>query len=220
MKKLNELALQYKTDKSSDANNYAEKYETYFAPFRNKEVKVLEIGVGSGASLKMWKEYFTKGQIYGLDIMDCSALQEDRIKIIQGSQSDIPFLESMNAEYGPFDIIIDDGSHINEEMITSFSTLFPMLNPGGMYAVESLLSCYWPWAQPNVNNNFNVAIQQLVHNVNACGKTGTTKIENDETDVIYSGKRMGEMTYWDMNVKSLHLHRGIVFVEKYELIKK
>ena len=37
---------------------YFEVYERYFNKFIGKNPKVLEIGIGQGGSLKMWREYF------------------------------------------------------------------------------------------------------------------------------------------------------------------
>lgn len=77
---------------------YGQHYQHHFAPLRTKKLKILEIGVGGyddplsgGDSLRMWKTYFPNSMIYGLDIVDKSSLEEDRIKIFQGSQVDEVF---------------------------------------------------------------------------------------------------------------------------------
>jgi hypothetical protein len=67
-----------------------------------------------------------------MDIYDKSPQEESRIKIFKGSQVDYPFLDSALAEMGDLDIIIDDGSHINEHVINTFKYLFPKLKSGGM----------------------------------------------------------------------------------------
>lgn len=79
----------------------------------------------------MWKKYFPFCDIYAIDIYDKSALQEKRIKIYQGNQTDEIFLMQVTIETGPLDIIIDDGSHINEHIIETFKMLFPALKDGG-----------------------------------------------------------------------------------------
>ncbi len=130
---------------------FGERYQQHFAPLRTKKLKILEIGVGGyndpqsgGNSLKMWKKYFPNSLIYGIDIADKSSLQENRIKIFQGSQDDEYFLKRVIEEVGQFDIIIDDGSHQNSHVIKSFKVLFPALKPGGIYVVEDTHTSYIP----------------------------------------------------------------------------
>ena len=38
-------------------------YEKYLQKFQNKKINILEIGVESGNSLKIWSDYFTKFKI-------------------------------------------------------------------------------------------------------------------------------------------------------------
>ena len=90
----------------------------------------------------MWKHYFRRGLIYGLDIFDKTALSEDRMRVLQGDQGDRQFLDAMARQFGTFDIVIDDGSHMSHHVITSFNALFPLLRPGGLYVVEDLSCLY------------------------------------------------------------------------------
>lgn len=133
------------------AHQYARHYQTHFNRLRKRRLNLLEIGVGGedrldygGHSLRMWKDYFPNANIYGLDIHDKSAFEEPRIRIFRGSQADPAFLKQVAAEIGRLDIIIDDGSHINEHVLASFQTLFPLLADDGLYAIEDLGSSYWP----------------------------------------------------------------------------
>jgi hypothetical protein len=130
---------------------FGQHYQENFAPIRKKQLKILEIGVGGyddpysgGDSLRMWKQYFPNSMIYGIDIIDKSALEEDRIKIFQGSQDDELFLRKVITETGKVDIIIDDGSHRNDHVIKTFKILFPELNNGGIYVVEDTHISYIP----------------------------------------------------------------------------
>ena len=130
---------------------YTQHYQRVFAPFRNRRMNVLEIGVGGyadslagAASLRMWKAYFPNSQIVGIDLYDKSALAEPRIDILQCDQTDEAKLRSISESYGGFDIIIDDGSHLNEHIIQTFGILFPLLRVPGIYAVEDLQTAYWP----------------------------------------------------------------------------
>ncbi|MGC4059467.1 MAG: hypothetical protein QM749_00865 [Aquabacterium sp.] len=139
-----------------NAQDYAARYERYFAPLRDKPIKLLEIGIGGyddpksgGESLRAWKRYFPKASIFGIDIADKRALEEDRIRTFQGSQDDPVFLRNVIEEIGAPDIIIDDGSHRNEHVIKSFQLLFPHLNAShGIYVVEDTHFSY----VPNIDN--------------------------------------------------------------------
>lgn len=153
-KTLSELSLKYPlTDKGpirsdgTPGHNYTETYEKHFGPIRDKKIKILEIGFGGGDSLKLWKEYFTKAEIYCIDnnlsrIEEYNYVPDDRIKIFYGDQSNSSSLiESCNQMgVSRFDIIIDDGSHIDSHIITTFITLFDQyLTSGGIYFVEDYL---------------------------------------------------------------------------------
>jgi hypothetical protein len=61
-----------------------------------------------------------------------------------GSQADPAFLARVNGEFGPFDIILDDGSHKTHHQIISFGALFrDALKDGGCYMVEDVHTNYW-----------------------------------------------------------------------------
>jgi hypothetical protein len=104
-------------------------YERYFAPYVGMPVRVLEIGVSHGGSLQLWKKYFgSKAEIIGLDIDPrCEDYEEDQIQIYiedQGKLVDTPKLTGF-VHLGPFDIVIDDGSHIKSDQEASFRALWP-----------------------------------------------------------------------------------------------
>ncbi len=144
------LAILHQTDKWRP-HDYAMHYQQHFQPLRHLPLNLLEIGVGGyddptqgGNSLRMWKNYFPRANIYAIDLHDKSALQEPRIRIFQGSQADPDFLKRVAGEIGRLDIIIDDGSHINEHVISTFQILFPLLAENGIYAMEDLGTAYVP----------------------------------------------------------------------------
>lgn len=138
---LYQLSLKYKPTKRR--HDYLKRYNYHFYPIRENVRKVLEIGVDRGESLAIWKEYFPNAEIHGLDINpDCKIYNEDRIKIKIGDQSDTEFLEKFGNENKFFDIIIDDGSHMHDHIIKSYTSLFPYLNNGGYYVVEDVVNNY------------------------------------------------------------------------------
>lgn len=130
---------------------YTPHYDRYFRCLKSRRLNLLEIGVGGyeqlnggGGSLRMWKAYFRNSRIVGIDLYDKSQLSEPRIDIRQCDQTDEQKLVRLSDEYGGFDIVIDDGSHVNEHVIKSFEILFPRLRPNGIYVVEDLQTAYWP----------------------------------------------------------------------------
>lgn len=91
----------------------------------------------------MWRTFFPKGAIAGIDIYDKKLHEERRIRAFKGSQFDPDFLAEVMGEVGEPEIIIDDGSHINEHVIESFRLLFTRLAPGGLYVVEDTQTSYF-----------------------------------------------------------------------------
>jgi ubiquinone/menaquinone biosynthesis C-methylase UbiE len=215
MRTLDQIATELGTDKASFGHNYVEKYERHLSEYRDKNFKLLEIGIDKGYSIKMWKEFFPKADIHAIDIVDKTEYAEDRVNILVGSQNDVKFLEGINKDFGPFDVIIDDGSHINEDMTISFVNLFPVLKPGGLYIVEDLHACYWPWVQKNVDANFTNVIKQLLDHTNSSGKSGQAERKNDYNDTVVTQRLMGDMGWWDTQIESITLYRSIVFIKKH-----
>ena len=135
----------YDTDKGV-LPHYLRIYEECFEPLLDKDVRILELGINKGGSLLLWRDYFEKGTIVGLDINPCHIDDPTgRIHVYQGLQQDIKFLDRISRKEAPdgFDVIIDDCSHIGELTRISFWHLFDnYLKPGGIYAVEDFATGY------------------------------------------------------------------------------
>ncbi|NND73969.1 MAG: class I SAM-dependent methyltransferase [Ilumatobacter sp.] len=127
-------------------DHYFEIYERHFARFRGRAPRILEIGVFHGGSLEMWRTYFGRGtHVVGVDIEPrCATLAGRGIDIRIGDQGDAAFLRRVAEEDGPFDIVIEDGSHLPEHQILAFAELWPSVNDGGVLLVEDLCTNYWP----------------------------------------------------------------------------
>lgn len=206
---LNKLAKIYSCDKWG-THFYTPHYETHFRRFQKKKINLLEIGIGGyvdpksgGASLRMWKKYFKKALIYGLDIHDKSLVEEKRIKTFKGSQVDLKFLNEVKDDIGNLDIIIDDGSHINEHIIKTFEHLFPLLKKGGIYVVEDLQCSYWPWYGGNsvLLNDPNTAMNYFSSLANGL----------NYKEYLIKGY---EPSYFDKHIISLHFYHNMVFIYK------
>lgn len=131
-------------------NTYFDIYETHLAKYVNKNPTVLEIGVAKGGSLELLSKYFVNGEIHGLDInpkiMDYE-FDEKNIFCHLGNQGDPKYWEQFHQKTNiKFDVVIDDGSHINSHQLLTFLNLFPKLNEGGTYIVEDTHTSYWNFA--------------------------------------------------------------------------
>jgi len=206
---LPKLAQLYGTDKWG-THWYARHYQRYFAHLRKRPIVLLEIGVGGfedprrgGESLRMWKRYFPKARIYGVDLFDKSAHDEQRIKTFRGDQTDENFLRSVISQAGTPDIIIDDGSHINSHVRKTFEVLFPLLAENGIYAIEDLQTSYWE-EYGGTSNDFN------------CPGTGVNMLKGLVDGLNYKEfVRPGYTpTYSDKHIVSLHFYHNLAFVLK------
>ena len=205
---LRDLAVAMSTDKEG-AHSYIAAYERHLGHLREQPIRLLEIGIGGyadpgkgGASLRMWKAFFPQAHVFGLDITDKSALAEDRITILCGDQGDPAFLEDMATRHGPFDLIVDDGSHRSEHVITSFRALFPHLRDGGIYAIEDLQTSYWERyggsSEPNHEGASMTFLQRLTDGLNYA--------EFDIPDY--------EPSYTDRWVRSISFWHNLAIIEK------
>jgi demethylmacrocin O-methyltransferase len=206
---LNVLSLIFGSDKNA-GHNYTQHYNRHFKRYRFKRIKLLEIGVGGyedphegGASLRMWKKYFPFGKIFSLDIFDKSALQENRIKIYTGSQIDPDALSRIISENGEFDLIIDDGSHYNEHIITTFQFLFSKLKEGGIYVIEDIQTSYWK-EMGGDNENFNnpETAMNFCKKLTDCLNYKEFNIEGYQPD------------YYDLHITEIHFYHNLVFIYK------
>ena len=155
------------------------KWTQYFAVYRevfgsltSKPMRILEIGVLNGAGLRLWKSYFSHPDtvVVGIDILPaCTRFDSpsDGIRVRIGSQADPEFLQKVVKEFGPFDLIIDDGSHRSSHMIASFNCLFADgLTESGIYFVEDLHANYWP-AWRDTRRSFLDVCKELVEHMHA-----------------------------------------------------
>ncbi len=145
---LTRLAIRFGTDKFG-GHLYTPAYHHLLGHLREQKLRILEIGVGGydnphcgGASLRMWAEYFPQARIIGLDYYEKQIAISPRVSIVRGAQEDTGLLAELNATHGPFDLVIDDGSHQPEHMISSFLYLYPLLTPSAKYIVEDTQTCF------------------------------------------------------------------------------
>jgi hypothetical protein len=153
------IMFEYGSDKSplKQAHNYTTLYYFLFKDLVEKPVNVFECGLGTnnpnvqssmngrgapGGSLKGWKKFFPKGNIFGADIDKDILFQEDNIKTFYCDQRNLNTVEQMLQDDSlvniSFDIIIDDGLHDVNYNIPYLGVMFDKLKDGGYYIIEDI----------------------------------------------------------------------------------
>lgn len=219
MTPLEKLAKYHGSDKYS--LNYIGTYEKYMSFKKNKKINFLEIGVGGytdgsysdkyigGNSLKIWRDYFKKGKIVGLDIFEKKLNLGNRVKIFQGSQSSAMDLDKIINKYKKFDFIVDDGSHFYKDIVFSFKYLFESLKDGGYYFIEDTVTSYlreWKGDGFFLNNN-NTAINYFKKIVD---KINFSEIENPYYQPDYFAK----------NITEIHFYHNLIVIKKEKNLNK
>ncbi len=136
---LDAIGVRHGTELSSLSRDCLRGWEPFLAPLRDRAFDLLEIGAGSGASLRTWREWFPAAQLVGLEARRIHL--EPPIPgcvIVQGNQADPATLHRVVKDY-TFQVVIDDGSRRADDQILTFLTLFPWLEPDSVYICAGLL---------------------------------------------------------------------------------
>lgn len=161
--------------------HYFDAYQSALQLFGGRPIRMLEIGVYKGGSLAMWRKVLPPGSLLvGVDISpDCRQYEDagNGVHVRIGDQSDAAFLAAVNREHGPFDFILDDGSHVVSHQIASFGALFlSALKDGGIYMVEDVHTNFW-FGEGHRDSRYSFVdmSKDLVDYANACHWSGSTE---------------------------------------------
>lgn len=127
-------------------HGYTLQLAKFFEPIRAKPIKLVEIGVGGGESIRTWLEYFPKASVFGVDVVKntnswntVGAKPHPRYAFNCADQSDLVFWKCFLADFGSdWNVVIDDGGHEARQIQASFASMWPSLSSGGFYCVEDL----------------------------------------------------------------------------------
>jgi len=143
---------QYNTDKYTAHYYVQELYEPEFAPYREKEINFLEIGVLAGESMKLWSDYFVNAKnVIGMDTFEREGFEEEKVREnLKDYDVELWNMNSISGDqvrYAEFcekykkdglDVVIDDGHHFYESQIKTFHRFAPLMNEGGLYIIEDI----------------------------------------------------------------------------------
>jgi len=189
---LYDLFLAGREERVHKWHHYFDTYERHLARYRGRPFRMLEIGVQYGGSLAMWAEYFgPEASIVGIDINPdvknyAPALANVSVRV--GDQRDTTFLAEIEAEFGPFDVIIDDGGHTALQQIETFNFLYPSMAADGVYICEDTHTSYWEnFKDAGKNATFLTYVKKLIDILHApyfkedlfLGRYGTVPEERD-----------------------------------------
>ena len=202
--------LEYFTSNSGNIvhkwHHYIGLYDRYFAAWRGRPLRFLEIGVSMGGSLQVWRKYFGEtATIFGIDIDPrCARLDGQAGQVRIGSQADPDFLKRVVDEMGGVDVVLDDGSHRMEHIRDSLAHLFPALTDGGIYMIEDLHTAYWPSHGGGLEDpaNFFNDMRQIIDDMHHWYHPG----EADPASVGYGAT-------------GLHIHDSMVVIEKNQPVR-
>ena len=210
------IASRFNSTKITDPEccHYCDAYVQHFERIRTEPMHILEIGVKEGDSLLIWKEYFPNSLIFGLEYnpIPLKGFSHEGIHVFIGDQSDVAILEKVSEEAGPFDIIIDDASHVMEHQQISFNHLFQhSLKDNGIYVIEDLGCSYWPdWGgglrKPTATIEF---LKNFIDGINYRFHRGgrTQYVGIPDANEIQS-------TYFDEHITGLSFYKGMCFIQK------
>ena len=140
---LDEIGLTTGTDKSSAHHDYLRHYERFLRDGKTPVRSLLEVGVFNGWSLRMWQQFYPDAKIVALDVDPrCREFAGGNAQVVVCDQSDVEQLTKVARDHGPFDVVIDDGSHIWSHQILTFETMFPYVAPGGAFILEDIDTSY------------------------------------------------------------------------------
>jgi hypothetical protein len=193
-------------------HGYMPYYERHLGPRRFHRQLVIEIGVGNvrsmtpGGSLRVWRDTLLRSVIVGIDIEPKSFNLGRRVHFEQAHQGNHSDLQRVVDNHGRPDIVIDDGSHLSDDLLASFEFFWPLLARGGMYVIEDLSASYYPslgGGDPPPESSAVGLLRLLVD----CVQREDPTFVRRPTWGTRSAPRHG-------SVGAVHVYPGIAFIEK------
>ena len=189
------LSLKYK--------NYFLIYDKLFNQYRNKKIIFVDIGVFSGGSLFMWKNFFgKKAKIIGIDLNPKSKkFEKYGFKIFIGDQSKESFWKNFFKKVGKVDIVLDDGGHTNYQQIITTNCCVPNIKDNGMLVIEDVHTSFIKnkWYNPSKYSYINYC-KKIIEDINS-RYPGLRKYNYSLSKYIYSAKFFESIVSFNINRK-------------------
>ena len=193
---LDELLFYYGSDKANFINDgkdqghgFSKFYETHLNIFKNKKIRILEIGSYSGASAAAFVKFFPNSEIYCLDVNLLNFKYSSKKIYPYGMNSSnnkmmLKFLKKINffESIKSFDIIIDDGSHKQSDQLIALDFFYKYIVNGGFYSIEDYkFSNYFSLLNDVDELKFDELIKKINNQENIISKLISQNTINDIT---------------------------------------
>ena len=192
---LDYLCSFYGTDKAEKYNNgkghgYTRHYIKHIKKFKDKKIKFLEIGCGSGISAAAFTKYFKKSTAYCLDVnLTYVKIKSKRINYSGLDSSNtrqmLNFLRKYNQKKDTFDFIIDDGSHNLSDQLFSLNFFFKHLKKNSFYIIEDYK---FPDYYKRHNDVKELKISEMIKKIRSKKYFKSNIIEKDTIKELFSSK--------------------------------
>jgi hypothetical protein len=146
---LEQIADNERTDKNT-VHSYLPLYQELLKGKKETAKNVLEVGIYTGGSIKLWSDFFPNATTYGLDIIAgyhiCSELKNNnRIKIYSSydAYDEDAFNTNFLTKDTRFDFLLDDGPHTLESMKQFIKLYSQVMTDDGILIVEDVQSYDW-----------------------------------------------------------------------------
>ena len=139
-----DLRKAFDNERCGKKDFHAELYEKLFAPRIHDHIRMLEIGVWHGESLRVWKKFFDSLTLYGIDVNSVDDIDESIATIFIGDAAWPKFMQNVAKEGKTEKVpvkagtvhddtyIIESGLHAGDVVITNNLT---KLRPGSAVTV-------------------------------------------------------------------------------------
>lgn len=161
---LNDYSYTYGTDKETVHCYVSNFYEQAFAKYKNLQINILEIGIFKGASLKLWREYFDKAHITGVDIQDQVLPQFKDLKDVD-LIFDNAYSQTFLNDDKKFNILIDDGPHTLESQLIFINKYIPKMDKDSILVIEDIANIsYIPLLEKMIpEGNYSTEVIDIRH---------------------------------------------------------
>lgn len=140
MNSLSEIYGKFPRCDKGSFHSYIDVYQDLLAPYRRPGIRMVEIGLRYPDSLQMWSEYFSEGSVFGVDIEQSQCLSDLKahgyhVAFLDSRDSRCPFVFGTSL---PFDVVVDDGSHVFGDQVVTYLNFRRNLSATGIYVIEDI----------------------------------------------------------------------------------